>query len=111
MSAVETKGQMGSEMLAMLLAQAEQQGGDLVMLRALVEEASDLGAARALERLGLADARAQDDVRELRDLLRGWRDAKRRARHAAIAWLIRLVGALLLLGLAVRFDLMRMLRP
>lgn len=107
MSMIETKGQLGSDMLALLVAQAEQQGGDLVMLRALIEEASDLGAARALERLGLADPKAQDDVRELRDLLRGWRDAKRQARHAAIGWLARIAVALLLLGLAVRFEWLR----
>lgn len=111
MSGGETKGRIGSEMLALLLAQAEQQGGDRVMLRALVEEASDLGAARALERLGLADATAEDDVRELRDLLRGWRDAKRQARHALIGWIARILVALLLLGMAVRFDLLRMPRP
>lgn len=73
-----------SEMLALLAAQADERGGDLVMIRALVEEASDLGAARALERLGLADPTAHEDVRELRELLRGWRDAKRAARNAAL---------------------------
>ncbi|MBO9580732.1 MAG: hypothetical protein J7498_07550 [Sphingobium sp.] len=99
-----------SEMLALLVAQAEERGGDLVMIRALVEEASDLGAARALERLGLADATAHEDVRELRELLRGWRDAKRAARNAAVGWLIRVAVALLLLGLAVKLDLLRMLR-
>lgn len=99
-----------SEMLALLVAQAEERGGDLVMIRALVEEASDLGAARALERLGLADATAHDDVRELRELLRGWRDAKRAARNAAVGWLIRVAVALLLLGLAVKLDLLRMMR-
>lgn len=99
-----------SEMLALLVAQAEERGGDLVVIRALVEEASDLGAARALERLGLADATAHDDVRELRELLRGWRDAKRAARNAAVGWLIRVAVALLLLGLAVKVDLLRVLR-
>ncbi len=99
-----------SEMLALLVAQAEAQGGDLVMIRALVEEASDLGAARALERLGLADATAPDDMRELRDLLRGWRDAKRAARNAVLGWLMRIAAALLLLGLAVKLDLVGMLR-
>ncbi len=99
-----------SEMLALLVAQAEAQGGDLVMIRALVEEASDLGAARALERLGLADATAPDDMRELRELLRGWRDAKRAARNAALGWLVRIAAALLLLGLAVKLDLVGMLR-
>lgn len=99
-----------TEMLALLVAQAEERGGDLVMIRALVEEASDLGAARALERLGLADARAHEDVRELRELLRGWRDAKRAARNAALGWLMRITVALLLLGLAVKLDLLRTLR-
>lgn len=98
------------EMLTLLVAQAEERGGDLVMIRALVEEASDLGAARALERLGLADATAHEDVRELRELLRGWRDAKRAARNAALGWLMRIAVALLLLGLAARLDLLRMLR-
>jgi hypothetical protein len=114
MSDIEIKGRMagqiGSEMLAMLLTQAEQQGGDLVMLRALVEEASDIGAARALERLDLADARAEADVRELRQLLRGWRDAKRQARNALMGWIARILMALLLLGLAVQFDLLRLLQ-
>lgn len=99
-----------SEMLALLVAQAEAQGGDLVMIRALVEEASDLGAARALERLGLADAGAHEDVKELRELLRAWRDAKRAARYAVLAWIARIAAALLLLGLAVKFDLLRMMR-
>ncbi len=99
------------EMLALLVAQADADGGDLVTIRALVEEASDLGAARALERLGLADATAHEDVRELRDLLHGWRDAKRAARNAALGWLVRIGVALVLLGLAVKLDLARMLRP
>ena len=103
-------GRLDSEMLALLVAQAEEQGGNLVMIRALVEEASDLGAARALERLGLADATAPDDMRELRELLRGWRDAKRAARNAVLGWIARILAALLLLGLAVKLDLVGMLR-
>jgi membrane-bound ClpP family serine protease len=99
-----------SEMLALLVEQAEGQGGDLVMIRALVEEACDLGAARALERLGLSDATAHDDVRELRELLRGWRDAKRSARNALLGWIARIAVALLLLGLAVKLDLVGLLR-
>ena len=99
-----------SEMLALLVAQTEARGGDLVMIRALVEEASDLGAARVLDRLGLADATAHEDVRELRELLRGWRDAKRAARNAALGWLMRIAVAMLLLGLAVKLDLLRALR-
>ena len=39
------------DMLARLLAQAETEGSDLITLRAIVEEASDLGAKRVLERM------------------------------------------------------------
>jgi hypothetical protein len=100
----------GSEMLARLVAQAEGDGADLVMIRALVEEASELGAGRALERLGLSDTGAADDVKELRELLQAWRDAKKSARAAAVGWIVRGVLALLLIGMAVRlglFDLVR----
>jgi hypothetical protein len=44
-------------MLARLMSQAEGQGADLVTLRALIEEASEKGAERALGALGLRDAR------------------------------------------------------
>ena len=43
------------DMLARLMAQAGDEGTDLVTLRAIVEEASDLGAVRALTRMGLGD--------------------------------------------------------
>ena len=65
--------------LALLLAQAEGQGADLVTLRALIEEASGAGAERALAALGLKDEQARRDMDELRELLRAWRDAKRSA--------------------------------
>ena len=48
------------DMLAGLIAQAALDGGDLVTLRAIVEEASEVGAGRALARLGLSDEAAQD---------------------------------------------------
>lgn len=100
------------EMLARLVAQADGMpcGADMVMIRALIEEASELGAGRALELLGLADRRAERDVRELRDLLRGWRDAKKAARGAVIAWVARIALALLLLGMAVKLGVIGMVR-
>ena len=64
------------DMLARLLAQAASDGNDLVTLRAIVEEASELGARRMLERVGLDDESAIHDVSELRELLQAWRDAK-----------------------------------
>lgn len=94
-----------TDMLARLVSQAEGDGGDLVMIRALVEEASDLGAGRALERLGLADRGAEKDVAELRELLRAWRDAKTSAWKAVIGWTVRGVLALVLIGMAVKLGL------
>ena len=98
------------EMLTRLIAQADNAGGDLVTLRAIVEEASELGANRALDRLGLADAGAQDDIDELRELLSAWRDAKSSAWKAAIDWLVRGALALLLVGIAMRLGVGEMLR-
>ena len=64
------------DMLTALIAQAQSTGSDLVTLRAIVEEASELGANRVLHRLGLEDEKAQNDIDELRDLLGAWRTAK-----------------------------------
>ncbi|MGE4429134.1 MAG: DUF6127 family protein [Sphingobium sp.] len=99
-----------SDILAGLVAQAEGMGGDLVMLRALVEEASEMGARRALDRLGLSDRAAEDDVRELRELLGAWRDAKRATKDAIIGWLVRAGLALMLIGMAVKLGLFGLMR-
>ncbi|GLV29620.1 hypothetical protein TomTYG75_21390 [Sphingobium sp. TomTYG75] len=100
------------EMLARLVAQADAVPGqmDMVMIRALIEEASELGAGRALERLGLSDRSAEGDVRELRELLSAWRDAKKAARGAVVSWAVRIVMALVLLGVAVKAGLVGMVR-
>ena len=98
-----------AEMLARLLAQARAEGAAIVTLRAMVEEASELGAQRALKRLGLGDDEAQDDIDELRELLSAWRDAKASAWKAAIEWLVRGVLALLLVGIAIRLGAAEML--
>ena len=100
------------EMLARLVAQAEGGPGamDMVMIRALVEEASELGAGRALERLGLSDRGAEQDVRELRELLSAWRDAKKAARGAVIGWIVRIGMALVLLGVAVKVGLVGLVK-
>lgn len=93
------------DMLARLLAQAADEGADLGTLRAIVEESGDLGAARALARIGLADTGAGADMSELRELLQAWRDAKAGAWKATVDWLVRGVLALLLVGIAVRLGL------
>jgi hypothetical protein len=98
------------DMLARLIAQAADEGGDLVTLRAIIEEASELGAERVLTRMGLSDAKAQDDLSELRELLRAWRDAKASAWKATIDWTVRGVLALLLVGIAMRLGLAGLLK-
>ena len=98
------------DMLARLLVQARAEGGELVTLRAVVEEASEIGANRVLSRIGLGDAGAEKDIDELRELLAAWRAAKASAWKAAIGWIVRAVFALLLIGLAVRFGLAGMLK-
>ena len=98
------------DMLARLVAQAAGGGCDLTTLRAVVEEASEVGAGRALARLGLSDEAAQDDLDELRELLGAWRAAKASAWKAAVEWIVRAVFAALLIGIAVRLNLSGLFR-
>ena len=98
------------EMVARLLAQAADAGGDMVTLRAIVGEASELGAERVLARMGLDDAAAHSDLSELRELLQAWRDAKTSAWKAAIGWVVRGALALLLMGMAWRLGLPELLK-
>lgn len=92
------------EMLARLLAQAADEGAELVTLRAVIEEASELGAERVLSRMGLDDPTAQNDLNELRELLQAWRDAKASAWKAAIGWAVRGCLALVLIGIAFKLG-------
>jgi hypothetical protein len=98
------------DMLAKLIAQAAAEGGELITLRAIVEEASELGAGRVLERIGLGDARAQNDIDELRELLAAWRAAKASAWKAVLEWIVRGALALLLIGIAFRLGASGMLK-
>lgn len=98
------------DMLASLMAQATTDGGDLVTLRAIVEESSEIGANRVLHKLGLDDDDAHEDLDELRELLAAWRAAKASASKAVIEWAIRGVMALLLIGIAVRLGVSDLLR-
>lgn len=73
-------------------------------LAEMLADAGERGATRALTRLGLADEGAGKDVKELRELLGAWRDAKASAWKAGWHWVLRVVWALLLAGLAVRLG-------
>jgi hypothetical protein len=91
-------------MMALLVAQAEGKGADMVTLRALIEEASASGAEKALGALGLKDEKARRDMDELRELLQAWRDAKKSAWSAVIAWGVRILLAALVLGMSVKLG-------
>jgi Family of unknown function (DUF6127) len=96
--------------MARLMAQAQGQGADLVTLRGLAEEASEAGADRALEALGLKDPDARRDMDELRELLQAWRDAKKTAWKEIVTWAIRILLAVLVLGMSIRLGLWEMVR-
>ena len=101
------------EALARLIALAGTSAAgapDAALLRAVVEEASELGARRALARLGLADEAARVDVSDLRQLLGAWRDAKKSVWAAVVDWAVRCVLALVVVGLAVKLGLPGLLK-
>ena len=98
-----------ADMLANLMIQAEREGAQIVTVRAILEETVELSTDRVLERLGLGDAGAQDDLDELRVLLSAWRDAKSSAWKALVEWAVRAGMALLLLGIAVRLGVWELL--
>jgi hypothetical protein len=101
----------GDDLLADLIANAQGRPLDYVVLRALVEEASEAGACRALAALGLEDERARRDMDELRELLVTWRDVKRSAWQTAASWIVRIVLALVMVTMAYRMDLLNLLEP
>lgn len=96
--------------LTRLVAQAAEEGGDFVTLRAVVEEASRMGAQHMLARLGLDDETASEDLSELRQLLKAWRDAKASAWRAAVDWTVRGLLAMLLVGMAMRLGAAELLQ-
>jgi hypothetical protein len=81
------------------------QGADPLLLRALIEEASDLGAARALERIGLSDVSAGKDIRDVRALLDGWRAAKSSLLRMMLGWFLKMLIAGCFLALVLELKL------
>ncbi len=97
---------MSGAVLAELMAQGVREGAGLPTLRAIAEEAGELGASRALVRLGLGDERARADLDEMRELLAAWREAKRSVWRAALRW----VTVVVLAGIAVRLGFQEWVR-
>lgn len=72
----------------------------------LLERAAERGAERCLAHLGLENGHAAKDIRELRDLLEAWRDARRTAWQTAVKVITTGILAALLVGAAIKLRLM-----
>ena len=72
----------------------------------LLDCAAERGAERCLAHLGLENGSAARDIRELRDLLDAWRDARRTAWQTFIKVLTTGLLAALLVGAAIKFKFM-----
>jgi hypothetical protein len=72
----------------------------------LLDRAAERGAERASPILGLENGHAARDIRELRDLLEAWRDARRTAWQTTIKVITTGILAALLVGAAIKLKLM-----
>ncbi len=72
----------------------------------LLNRAAERGAERCLAHLGLENGHAAKDIRELRDLLEAWRDARRTAWQTIIKVITTGILAALLVGAAIKLKLM-----
>ena len=72
----------------------------------LLTRAAERGAERCLAHLGLENGHAARDIRELRDLLEAWRDARRTAWQTVIKVATTGILATLLVGAAIKLKLM-----
>lgn len=100
----------GADLLARLIASAEGQRVDFVILQAMIEEASEAGATRALAALGLEDATARRDMDEVRELLGTWRDVKKSAWQTVARWATRIALAALMVSIAYQSGLRDLMR-
>jgi hypothetical protein len=70
----------------------------------LLDRAAERGAERVLSHLGLENGHAARDIRELRDLLDAWRDARRTAWQTTVKVITTGVLAALLVGVAIKLK-------
>ncbi|MDT4857345.1 hypothetical protein FQZ97_917680 [compost metagenome] len=75
-------------------------------LERLLQQAAERGALHALSNLGLENGHAARDIRELRDLLDAWRDARRTAWRTVVRVLTTGILVALLIGAAIKLKLM-----
>ncbi|APZ43121.1 DUF6127 family protein [Acidihalobacter ferrooxydans] len=72
----------------------------------LLDRAAERGAERCLAHLGLENGSAAKDIRELRDLLEAWRDARRTAWQTIIKVVTTALLAALFFGIIVKLELL-----
>ena len=72
----------------------------------LLDGAAERGAERVLAHLGLENGHAARDIRELRDLLEAWRDARHTAWQTVIKVATTGILATLLVGAAIKLKVM-----
>lgn len=72
----------------------------------LLDRAAERGAERCLAHFGLESGSAAKDIRELRDLLEAWRDARRNAWQTTVKVITTDILAALLVGAAIKLKLM-----
>jgi len=72
----------------------------------LLARAAEGGAERVLAHLGLENGHAARDIRELRDLLEAWREARHTAWQTFVKVLTTGLLAALLVGAAIKMKLL-----
>ena len=72
----------------------------------LLNHAAERGAERVLSHLGLENGHAARDIRDLRDLIEAWREARHTAWQTFIRVLTTGFLAALLVGAAIKLKLM-----
>ncbi len=72
----------------------------------LLNHAAERGAERVLLHLGLENGHAARDIRDLRDLIEAWREARHTAWQTFIRVLTTGILAALLVGAAIKLKLM-----
>lgn len=72
----------------------------------LLDRTAERGAERVLSHLGLENGHAARDIRELRDLLEAWREARHTAWQTIVKVLTTGLLAALLVGAAIKMKLM-----
>lgn len=72
---------------------------------ALLDAAAERGARQCLAHLGLENGHAARDIRELRDLLEAWRDARHTVWQTTVKMITTGILAALLVGAAIKLRL------